>query len=209
MFLLSPRLSFRHLQPSDLDSLYELYRDPVVQRYIPEGVLTRAQTQQEVEWRRNGWPDHPTLGLWATIHKASQRFIGRCGLLPWQIEGRAEIEVAFMPAPAYWGQGLATEAAAAIAAHAFRTLKLDRLICLVTPGNDVSARVATKIGMHFERDIVDEHGPAWVYVMASHWLATSKPVAHPIRIRSRCRRSQFCVGWPRARSRRTHGKASP
>ena len=162
----SPRLSFRHLHSSDLDSLYELYRDPVVRRYFPEGVLTRAQTLQEIEWHRNGWPDHPSLGLWATIHKASQRFIGRCGLLPWRIEERVEVEVAFMIAPANAGQGLATEAAAAIAAHAFQTLKLDRLICLVTPGNDASARVAVKIGMRFEREIVDEHGPAWVYAMA-------------------------------------------
>ena len=41
-------------------------------------------------------------------------FIGRCGLLPWTIDGRDEVEVAFMIDKAYWGQGLGTEAARAL-----------------------------------------------------------------------------------------------
>ena len=52
--------------------------------------------------------------LWAAIDKASGQFIGRCGLLPWTIDQQEEVEVAFALAKAYWGQGLASEAAQAI-----------------------------------------------------------------------------------------------
>jgi ribosomal-protein-alanine N-acetyltransferase len=70
-------------------------------------------------------------------------------------------------AKAYWGQGLATEAARAIARYAFETLHLPRLIALIEPGNAVSANVATKIGMTFEREFTDEYGPAQIFSMAN------------------------------------------
>lgn len=159
------RLSLRRLRLDDLDDLFALYRDPEIRRYFPEGTLSYAETRAELEWFLNGHPVHPELGLWATIHKASGRFIGRCGLLPWTIEGRAEVEVAYLIARKFWGQGLGSEAAQAIADHAFTRLGLRRLICLIDPANEPSKRVATKIGMRFERAFEDEHGPALIYAL--------------------------------------------
>jgi RimJ/RimL family protein N-acetyltransferase len=159
------RLLLRHLRRADLDDLFVLYRDPESRRYFPDGTRTYEQTRDELDHFVRGIPDHPQLGLWAAIHKPSGRFIGRCGLLPWTIDGRAEVEVAFLIAKPYWNQGLGTEAARGIAAHAFENLQLPRLICLVTPGNEASCRVAEHIGMHLEKQIVDEHGPALVYAL--------------------------------------------
>jgi RimJ/RimL family protein N-acetyltransferase len=87
------RLLMRRLVASDLDDLYALYRDPEIRRYFPEGTLTLEETQEELEWCLNGHPDHPELGLWATIHKPTGQFIGRCGLLPWTIDGVDEVEM--------------------------------------------------------------------------------------------------------------------
>ena len=84
---------------------------PRSRRYFPEGTLTLEETREELEWFLNGHPSHPELGLWATVHKPTGKFIGRCGLLPWTIDGVDEVEVAYMIAKEYWGQGLATEAA--------------------------------------------------------------------------------------------------
>jgi RimJ/RimL family protein N-acetyltransferase len=100
------RLILRHLEPGDLESLYAIYSDPEVRRYIPEGTLTYEETKEELEWFLNGHPEHPELGLWATVDKETNRLIGRCGLLPWTIEGRFEVEVAYLLAKEYWGQGL-------------------------------------------------------------------------------------------------------
>jgi RimJ/RimL family protein N-acetyltransferase len=64
----------------DLDELFALYRDPEIRQYFPEGVLNLEETKEELEWHMNGHPRHPELGLWATIHKETGKFIGRCGL---------------------------------------------------------------------------------------------------------------------------------
>ncbi len=161
----TPRLLFRHLVPDDLDHLFALYRDPEVKKFIPDAPLTYEETREELEWFQNGHLKHPELGLWATIHKETGHFIGRCGLLPWTIDGQSEVEVAYLLARAYWGQGLGTEAAQGILNYGFDHLGLPRLICLIDRDNLASIKVATNIGMTFEREARDEMGPFLVYSM--------------------------------------------
>ena len=160
-------LVLRHFEMDDLNDLFRLYSDPEVRRYFPDGTRDLAYTKEELEWYLNGHPDHPELGLWATIHKPSQQFIGRCGLLPWTIDGRFEVEVAYLLDKAYWGQGLGTEAAQAVLDYGFEHLQLSRLICIITPGNVASVKVASRIGMVFERETEDELGPFLLYARSS------------------------------------------
>jgi RimJ/RimL family protein N-acetyltransferase len=166
VILETDRLTLRHLEREDLAPLAALYRDPEVRRFFPDGTRTLEETREELEWFLHGHPRRPELGLWATVERSSGAFVGRCGLLPWTIDGVAEVELAYLIDPARWGEGLATEAGRAIAAHARDALRLVRLIALVTPGNEASARVATKVGMAFERRSTDEFGPFHVYAMA-------------------------------------------
>lgn len=157
------RLILRHLEPGDLDDLFVLYSDREVRRYFPEGTLTYEETKEELEWFLNGHPEYPELGLWATIHKDTNRFVGRCGLLPWTIDEYSEVEVAYLVAKEYWGQGLGTEAAQAILDYGFEKLKLSRLICLIVKENLASINVAEKIGMTFEKEWQSEMGPLLLY----------------------------------------------
>lgn len=166
------RLLLRRYIPEDLDSLYALYIDPEMRRYFPqEGAspdrtLTYEETKEEYEWHRHGHPRRPELGLWATILKDTGAFVGRCGLLPWQIEGQDEIEIAYMIAKEYWGRGLGTEAARGIRDYAFNHLGISRLVCFIDPLNEASIKVAMNTGMTFEKEMVDEHGPFWIYSMS-------------------------------------------
>ena len=160
------RLVLRRLLPSDLDDLYALYRDPEVRRFFPEGTLTYKETREEVEWFLDGHPAHPELGLWATIHKEDNAFIGRCGLLPWTIGGRPEVEVAYLLAKEYWGQGLGTEAAHAVSQYGFERLGLSRLICVIDPDNQASMNVARSIGMTLEKAMHDDKGSFLLYSMS-------------------------------------------
>ncbi|MGE5641756.1 MAG: GNAT family N-acetyltransferase [Byssovorax cruenta] len=157
------RLLLRHQLPADLDDLWALYCDPEITKYIPDAPRTRQEAQEELEWHMHGHPRFPELGLWATIHKDTGKFIGRCGLLPWTIDGEQEVEVAYTIAREYWGQGLATEAAQAILDYGFEQLKLSRLICRIDEENRASRKVAEKIGMTFEREAQDELGPFMIY----------------------------------------------
>ena len=147
------RLLFRRLVMDDLDALYKLYSDPEVRQYYPEGVLNYEETREELEWFLNGHPKHPELGLWATVHKPSGKFIGRSGLLPWTIEGRHEVEIAYLLDKEFWGQGLASEGALAIRDYALKKLGLPRLVCLIDPKNIASQKVAEKIGMTLEKQV--------------------------------------------------------
>ena len=157
------RLILRHFLPEDLDSLYALYSDPEVIRYIPDAPRSYDEAKKELEWHMNGHPRHPELGLWATIHKETGKFIGRCGLLPWTIDGQDEVEVAYLIAREYWGQGLGTEAARAVLKYGFEQLNLTRLVCVIDEENTASKQVAEKIGMRFEKLGQDEVGPFQLY----------------------------------------------
>jgi ribosomal-protein-alanine N-acetyltransferase len=160
------RLRLRRLLAADLQALHALYRDPEMRRWIPEGTPTLEETRIELEHFMHGHPQHPGLGLWATIEKSSGAFLGRCGLLPWTIAGKTEVELAFMIDKSRWGEGFATEAGRGIAAYARDRLGLVQLICLVMPGNLASAKVAQKVGMRFEREDRDEWGAFHIYRMA-------------------------------------------
>ena len=92
LILETPRLVLRRLVPGDLDELAARYADVERRRDFPEGALTREETLEELEWFLDGHPDHPELGLWATIDRETGAFVGRCGLLPWTLQGRDEGE---------------------------------------------------------------------------------------------------------------------
>ena len=170
IILKTKRLILRHQIVADLDALWALYCNPEITKYIPDAPRNYQEAREELEWFLNGHPKYPELGLWATIHKETGKFIGRCGLLPWTIEGQQEVEVAYTLAQEYWGQGLATEAAKGILQYGFDKLKLTRLICLIDPQNVASQRVAEKIGMTLEKEVDGIDGdniPTYIYSIGS------------------------------------------
>jgi RimJ/RimL family protein N-acetyltransferase len=159
----TPRLLLRHLEPMDLPALARLYADRDIRRYFPDGTRTHEETRLELEFFLRGHPLHPQLGLWATIEKSTGAFVGRCGLLPWEIDGVLEVELAFLIDKSRWREGLATEAAEGIISHAQSALRLRRLVCLIAPGNTASVRTATRVGMRHEREHTDEYGLCDIY----------------------------------------------
>jgi RimJ/RimL family protein N-acetyltransferase len=167
IILETTRLILRHQVIEDLDDLWALYQNPNITRHIPDAPRSREEAREELEWHMHGHPRRPELGLWGTIHKETGRFIGRCGLLPWEIEGVQEVEVAYTISEDFWGKGLASEAARGIVQYAFDDLNLTRLVCLIEPENIASQKVAQRMGMRLEKKInlpVNEVDcPVWIY----------------------------------------------
>jgi RimJ/RimL family protein N-acetyltransferase len=91
--------------------------------------------------------------------------IGYCGFLHWHLDGADEIEIGYRLHPDYWNRGLATEAAQAVRDHAFRDLKLRKLISLIHPDNVPSRRVAEKNRMKIERETVFRGFPTIVFAI--------------------------------------------
>ena len=147
------RLLFRHLEPGDLDALYALYCDPEIRQYFPDGVRSLNETREELEFFMHGHPRHPELGLWASILKETGAFVGRCGLLPWEIDGVLEIEIAYMIDKAHWRKGLGGEAAKGLVDYAFNTLGIKRVIALMDKDHEASLRTARSAGLTYEKTI--------------------------------------------------------
>lgn len=163
MILETERLILRRLVPTDLDNLFALYRDPEIRRYFPDGTRTYEETAVELAWFEHGHPRRPELGLWATVHKESGEFIGRCGLLPWTIAGNDEVEIAYMIAKPFWRQGLGSEVARALVSYGFDRLGLVSLIALVDPEHEASIRTALSAGLEFDFETVVDSLPTAVY----------------------------------------------
>jgi RimJ/RimL family protein N-acetyltransferase len=135
-------------------------------RYVGDGrPLTRAETERSVKRMIQRW-EADGFGLFTTVRREDAAVIGRVGLLVWNVEtwqpttraeskdGRTEVEVGYTLGRAFWGQGYATEAAAAVRDYALRELGADRLIALIIHGNTASENVARKLGLAYERDVM-------------------------------------------------------
>lgn len=146
----TPRLILRQITNDDVNELATIYADPVVMKFWPS-TRTYAETKQTCDQILSCYEQYG-FGLWATIHKADNKLIGRCGLIPQLVDGQQEVEIAYLLAKEYWGRGLATEAAVAIKNYGFQQLGFNRLISLIVPENIASQKVAMKNGMKYEKD---------------------------------------------------------
>jgi RimJ/RimL family protein N-acetyltransferase len=92
------------------------------------------------------------------------------------IGGRDEVEVGYGLVAEFWGQGLATEIAAASVQTGFEVLGLPDLVCFTLTTNMRSQRVMEKVGFRYERD--GEHAglPHVFYrLRRQDWATAAKP----------------------------------
>jgi len=146
------RLRFRPMAPGDLDAMAALLGDPVVMRHYPRP-KDRAGAEAWIAWNRRLYAERGH-GLWVVELRATGEFVGDCGLTPQRVEGVTEIEVGYHVRADLQRRGYASEAAAACRDLARDALGVDRLIAIIHPDNVPSQRVAEKIGLSHERDVV-------------------------------------------------------
>jgi len=157
------RLNFRDLNPSDIDNLQEIFTDPVAMKYYPS-TKTESETLEWIDWNIKSYQENG-YGLWALVNKGTGVFVGQCGLiLQRDVDGIDEIEVAYLLVRKYWGNGFATEAAAACRDFAFSKLACKRVISLIDPNNLASLRVAERNGLEYEKNVTRWEKTIGVYV---------------------------------------------
>jgi RimJ/RimL family protein N-acetyltransferase len=150
------RLLLRPFCEDDLEAMAAIWADPEVMRHIGEGqTRDRAASEALLTRVRRHWDEHG-FGLWAVVPRGSDEPVGWAGLavptfLP---EVLPAVEVGWLLARPAWGNGYATEAAAAAMDYGFGGLELDRLISLVYVENTASAAVAERLGMTRHEQVV-------------------------------------------------------
>ena len=147
------RLRFRDFGPDDFAAVHAYASVPEVTRYTSfgpnseeatRGFLARAAAAALAE-PRSSWP-------FAIIHGQTGTLIGSCGLELADPVG-PQLSFGYVLAPAWWGQGYATEAAGALLRFGFEGLGAHRLFAHVFVGNEASARVLTKLGLRLESEV--------------------------------------------------------
>lgn len=137
------RLLLRGWEERDLDAYAAMTADPEVMRYMGRGPFNRDEAWREIalylgHFELRGYTH------WALELRDTGELVGRCG--PWRPEGWPGLEVGWLLGREHWGKGYASEAAAAALDYAWRELRADRVISLVHPDNERSARVARRLG---------------------------------------------------------------
>jgi RimJ/RimL family protein N-acetyltransferase len=164
------RLLLRPMHEDDMDDLLAILADPRVMAAFGVAPFDRAQMERWVQ-RNLGHQAAHGYGLFSVILKENNILIGDCGLERMEIAGRHEAELGYDFRSDYWNRGFATEAATAVRDYAFQTLALPRLVSMIRQGNHASRRVAEKIGMRLDAEVMRYGQPYWVYALSRDELA--------------------------------------
>lgn len=159
------RLSLRVFESEDLDDFAAIEADPDVMKYFASGPRSREAAVRAIAWYTT-LQEERGHSFWAVIHKADNRFIGLCGLIPQRVGENDELEVAYRLHKSYWAQGLATEATTAVCNWGFEHLDVSRLISIIDPRNIASIRVAEKNGMRHVDQVVYGGTICHIYAVA-------------------------------------------
>jgi RimJ/RimL family protein N-acetyltransferase len=155
--IITPRLILRQWRDSDLDPWAALNADPEVMRHFP-AVHTRLESDAMAAGNRD-YIDQYGFGLWAVECASDGQFLGFVGLK--RLSGinplAPAVEAGWRLSRQAWGQGYATEAAAAAMADGFERLGLERIVAFTASQNLPSQAVMTRLGMTRREDLDFDH----------------------------------------------------
>jgi RimJ/RimL family protein N-acetyltransferase len=142
------RLLLRRWRSVDLPLFAEMNADPVVMEHLP-ATLSPVESAALIE-RIEACFVTRGYGLWAVEVPGETPFAGFVGLSPVEIAVpfTPAVEVGWRLARAYWGRGIASEAASAAIAFGFERCGLTEIVSFTAENNVRSRRVMKRIGMH-------------------------------------------------------------
>lgn len=159
----SNRLQFRRLEQRDFNNWLDFFKDPELPPYWNFN-RNDPHAACEAFFKRVFHRYEEGLGgLNALCRIEDNCLVGVSGLLVQEIEGTAELEVAYSLLPTYRGQGYASEAAAFCVEKAFQRGWATELISLIHPENKVSKKVALRNGFHLDRTVEYQGAPYEIY----------------------------------------------
>jgi RimJ/RimL family protein N-acetyltransferase len=120
----------------------------------------RADAEHWIAWSTRNYAEHGH-GLWV-VETHEGEVVGDCGLTIQDVEGESFVEVGYHVKLKLRGQGLATEAAAAVR-DAARDAGIPHLVAIIRPENTPSQRVAQKIGLTYQRTVFKNGGDALIF----------------------------------------------
>lgn len=147
MILETARLTLWPCTMDDVEALHAVWTDAEVRRYLWDDFVIDLETAREaVQGSLEDWADYG-VGLFCVALCETGGLIGFCGLR--RFPPNEEWELLYGLLPAYWGQGLAVEAAQSVLHFGFSRLPVRRMSGRTDPTNLASIRVLEKLGMEY------------------------------------------------------------
>ncbi|SFI69128.1 Protein N-acetyltransferase, RimJ/RimL family [Phyllobacterium sp. CL33Tsu] len=143
------RIILRAHRSEDFDAVHAMWQHPAIYEQITGKPSTREQSWARL-LRYGGLWNMIGFGFWAMEHKASGEFIGEMGYADFRREitpgfGDAP-EMGWVLAPNAHGKGYASEALSRVVAWGDTFFKQERAVCIISPKNTASQRLAAKNG---------------------------------------------------------------
>lgn len=171
--LTTRRLVIRPFTPADFEAIHAVWSDPAVMAPVRCQAYDREQSWARLRNKLSHQARHG-FSKWAVADKATGTVIGECGVH--YLEDGPDIELGYKLARAYWGQGLAAEAAQACLDWALAE-RSERVVAIVDPANIRSARILGTIGM--VRDgTFSGAGHTWDFYVAISCQVTGAGLQH-------------------------------
>lgn len=170
--LRTTRLTLNPCRPGDEADFIALERDPAVMRYLNGGhAVDREHADPNAAFLM---PSGTEPHVWTARRTNDGAFVGWFCLWP---DSDTLAELGFRLRRMDWGQGLASEAAAALVDWGFRSQGYEKIVSCTMAVNHRARRVMEKLGMRCVRTVSydadpfpgTEHGDVWYELARVDW----------------------------------------
>jgi RimJ/RimL family protein N-acetyltransferase len=178
LLIQTPRLTIRRFQPADLEPF-------VAYRNLPEVARWQTWTEYSLERGRQFLAELETATPFTPdthYQLAVQLENTLIGDLYCKLDGAGQqAEIGFSFAPAFQGQGYASEAVCGLLGHLFGVVGLHRVYAITDPRNTASRKLLERVGMrlegHFKQSLwfKGEWADDLYFALLEHEWVQSKP----------------------------------
>ena len=161
--LQTKRFVVREMTMDDMDDLYKLYESPEITRFVEPLYSFEKEREYQEQYIRLVYGEYG-FGLWLVTDKKTGALVGRIGVEPRQerpgvlaamqdhygnkalLPPEKIVEMGYIVAVDWQGQGVATEVCRAVLEHARERLQKYGVYARVHPDNAASVRLMEKLG---------------------------------------------------------------
>lgn len=143
------RLTLRKMKVSDSASLFKIWSDPEITKFMNiDNFTDESQAVEMIKFLNNLSLESKAI-RYSIIELESNGIIGSCGYNSLDLSN-SKAEIGYDISKDHWGKGYAPEVVQSLMDYAFNTLKLNRIEAKVEPENHNSIRVLQKLNFTFE-----------------------------------------------------------
>ncbi len=142
------RVILRKLTMSDVEKWTGFFVDNQMLKYV--GIdMSKSPSTLATDWisKQLERYENQGLGHLAAIEKNSGEFIGVSGIIPREVDGKAEMEISYSLKQEFWGKGFATEISTQLKKFGLENNISNQFVSIIDKENTASINVAIKNGM--------------------------------------------------------------